>query len=120
MAISEVVNGTPQTWFEPYGFRVHGTEQGSEWESVTRAFLDTMLTPNPTARPTSTWFKTIKGRGYIVTGYKSHGTPHKLNSELFWQLRKEFADKYGTQWQGVDQPACRATRPSCALSSRRT
>jgi transketolase len=105
MAIGEVVNGTPQTWFEPYGFRVHGTEQGSEWESVTRAFLDTMLTPNPDHRPNMTWFKTIKGRGYIVTGYKSHGTPHKLNSELFWQLRKEFAEKYGTQWQGVDQPA---------------
>jgi transketolase len=105
MAISEVVNGTPQTWFEPYGFRVHGTEHGSDWEGVTRAFLDTMLSPNTEQRPNMTWFKTIKGRGYIVTGYKSHGTPHKLNSELFWQLRKEFADKYGTQWQGVDQPA---------------
>ena len=47
-----------------------------------------------------TWFKTIKGRGYIVTGYKSHGTPHKLNSELFWQLRQEFAEKYGAHWIG--------------------
>ncbi|MBV9354591.1 MAG: transketolase [Chloroflexi bacterium] len=105
MAISEVVNGTPRSWFEPYGFRVHGTEQGSDWEGVTRAFLDTMLTPNADQRPNMTWFKTVKGRGYIVTGYKSHGTPHKLNSELFWQLRKEFAEKYGTRWQGVDQPA---------------
>ncbi|MBV9168532.1 MAG: transketolase, partial [Chloroflexi bacterium] len=39
------------------------------------------------------------------TGYKSHGVPHKLNSDLFWQIRKEFSDKYGTQWVGVDQPA---------------
>jgi transketolase len=105
MAISEVVNGTPRSWFEPYGFRVHGTEQGSDWASVTRAFLETMLTPNTERRPNMTWFKTIKGRGYIVTGYKSHGTPHRLNSELFWQLRKEFSAKYGTQWVGVDQPA---------------
>jgi transketolase len=105
MAISEVVNGTPRSWFEPYGFLVHGTEQGSDWAGVSRAFLETMLEPNPDQRPHMTWFKTIKGRGYIVTGYKSHGTPHKLNSELFWQLRKEFAAKYGTRWQGVDQPA---------------
>ena len=54
------------------------------------------MTPNPDQRPNMTWFKTIKGRGYIVTGYKSHGVPHKLNSEPFWQLRKEFTDKYGT------------------------
>src|SRR5437588_10962816 len=64
-----------------------------------------MHAPNPDQRPHMTCFKTIKGRGYIVTGYKSHGAPHKLNSELFWQLRKEFSDKYGTQWEGLDQPA---------------
>jgi transketolase len=64
-----------------------------------------MHAPNPDQRPNVTWFKTIKGRGYIVTGYKSHGSPHKLNSEPFWQLRKEFGQKYGTQWVGVDQPA---------------
>jgi transketolase len=104
-AVSEVVNGQPRSWFEPYGFRVFGTEQGSEFGPVTRAFLETMLTPNEDQRPNMTWFKTIKGRGYIVTGYKSHGVPHKLNSDLFWQLRKEFSDKYGTEWVGTDQPA---------------
>jgi transketolase len=102
---SRMVNGTPQTWFEPYGFQVHGTEEGSDFPSVTRAFLDTMHTPNPDQRPNITWFKTIKGRGYIVTGFKSHGVPHRLNSEPYWQLRHEFADKYGTQWTGLDQPA---------------
>ena len=83
--------------------------------SVTRALLETMQTPNPDQRPNMTWFKTIKGRGYSVTGYKSHGTPHRLNSELFWQLRKEFADKYGVQWHGFGEAApsdpARAARP---------
>src|SRR6202165_2731264 len=97
---SRIVNGTPESWFEPYGFQVHGTDQGSDFPSVTRAFLDTMSSPNPHQRPHMTWFKTIKGRGYIVTGYKSHGAPHKLNSDIFWQLRKEFSDKYGTEWSG--------------------
>src|SRR3954471_2555234 len=81
-AVSEVVNGSPRSWFEPYGFRVFGTEQGSEFGPVTRALLETTLTPNDEQRPNMTWFKTIKGRGYIVTGYKSHGVPHKLNSDL--------------------------------------
>jgi transketolase len=101
---SRIVNGDPRGWFEPYGFNVHGTDNGSNFPSVTRAFLDTMLSPEP-GRPNMTWFRTIKGRGYIVTGYKSHGAPHRLNSELFWQLRKEFSSKYGTRWTGVDAPA---------------
>src|SRR5215212_5289948 len=104
-AVSEVVNGEPRTWFEPYGFRVFGTEQGSEFGPVTRAFLETTMTPNEDQRPNMTWFKTIKGRGYIVTGYKSHGAPHKMNSELFWRLRKEFSDKYGTKWAGAGEAA---------------
>ncbi len=51
MAISEVVNGTPQTWFEPYGFRVHGTENGSDWDGVTRALPrhDAHAEPRPSA-----------------------------------------------------------------------
>ncbi len=105
MPISDVVHGTPQSWFEPYGFHVHGTEHGSDYAEVTRALLDTMSSSNERHVPHMTWFKTIKGRGYIVTGYKSHGTPHKLNSDLFWQLRQEFADKYGVQWHGMHQAA---------------
>ena len=105
MAISDVVPGTPVSWFEPHGFRVHGTEQGSDWAGVTRAFLETMEGPNPDRVPNMTWFKTIKGRGYGVTGYKSHGTPHKMNSDLFWQGRREFADKYGAAWVGLGEAA---------------
>src|SRR4051794_952121 len=102
---SRIVHGDPRGWFEPYGFNVHGAEDGGDWASVTRAYLDTMHTPNPDQRPNMTWFRTIKGRGYIVTGYKSHGTPHRLNSEMYWQLRNEFAEKYGVHWTGVDEPA---------------
>jgi transketolase len=105
LAISEVVPGNPTSWFEPYGFRLHGTEQGSDYASVTRAFLETLETPNPGRVPNMTWFKTVKGRGYGVTGYKSHGTPHRLNSELFWAGRKEFADKYGVEWHGFGEAA---------------
>lgn len=105
MAISDVVPGNPISWFEPYGFRIHGTEHGSEYASVAQTLLETLETPNPDRVPNMTWFKTIKGRGYGITGYKSHGTPHKMNSELFWQGRKEFADKYGVEWHGFGEAA---------------
>ncbi len=105
MAISDVVPGNPISWFEPYGFRVHGTEQGSDYGAVVQTLLQTTETPNPAHVPNMTWFKTIKGRGYGVTGYKAHGTPHKLNSDLFWAGRKEFADKYGVTWEGFGEGA---------------
>ncbi len=103
-ALSDVVHGTPRTWFEPYGFRVFGTEHGNDFPSVARVFTQAMREANPEQRPNMLWFKTTKGYRYGVTGYKSHGTPHKLNSELFWQLRREFSDKYGTRWSGLDEP----------------
>ena len=105
MAVSEVVHGSPQEWFTPYGFKIHGTEHGSDYAAITQALLETVDAPNPDQAPNMMWFKTIKGRGYGVTGYKSHGTPHKLNSELFWQGRQEFADKYGVTWHGFGQAA---------------
>ncbi|MGH2461901.1 MAG: transketolase [Chloroflexota bacterium] len=103
-AASTVVNGTPESWFAPYGWRVFGTEDGSEFGPVTRALLETHLTDNNAHVPSMTWFKTRKGRDYLVYDYKSHGAPHKMNSELFWELRKQFADKYGTRWVGMGEP----------------
>jgi transketolase len=50
-AIHEVVHGTPRDWFEPYGWRVTGTEQGSEWAPVTRAVLEAARGENPDATP---------------------------------------------------------------------
>ncbi|MCC6179754.1 MAG: transketolase [Chloroflexi bacterium] len=97
---SSVINGTPRDWFEPYGFRVFGTENGNDMRSAAEAILEAVNAPNPEHRPGMVWFKTTKGHGYGVTGYKSHGAPHKLNSDLYWQGRQEFADKYGCRWSG--------------------
>ncbi|HEU5329577.1 MAG TPA: hypothetical protein VFU78_15910 [Thermomicrobiales bacterium] len=113
MPTSNVIHGDPQSWFEPYGFRVHGTTQGSNYAEVTRTLLEAVETPNLDQAPNMAWFKTVKGRGYGVTGYKSHGTPHKLNSDLFWQGRQQFADKYGVTWHGFGKEA-----PSDAAEQR--
>ena len=104
-AVSSVVNGTPASWFEPYGWRVVGTEQGSEWAPVTRAVLDAARGENPGRVPSMAWFKTRKGRGYGKYDNKSHGSPHKMNSPEFWAVRKGFMEKYGIEYEGIDRPA---------------
>jgi transketolase len=103
--LSSVVYGTPVDWFEPYGWKVNGTEQGSEWGPVTREVLEVARGANPTKVPRAAWFKTRKGRGYGKYDYKSHGTPWPMNAPEFWAVRKDFATKYGITYQGVDEAA---------------
>ena len=63
--ISRVVHGDPHGWFAPYGWRVFGSEKGSDWESVTRTLLELRFGENPEEVPSVAWFKTRKGRGYL-------------------------------------------------------
>jgi len=106
MHISSVVHGSPQTWFEPYGWRTLGTEHGMEWEPVTKVVLEMAYGDNPHKVPTVGWFKTRKGRGYGVYDNKSHGAPHSpMNSPAFWETKRPFAEKYGVEFEGFGQPA---------------
>ena len=104
-AISSVVPGTPQSWFEAYSWRVTGTMEGSEWGPVTRAVLEAARGENLDRVPSVAWFKTRKGRGYGKYDNKSHGTPHAMNSPEFWAVRKEFMARHGVEYAGVDEPA---------------
>ncbi|MCE1210270.1 MAG: transketolase, partial [Spirochaetia bacterium] len=101
------VYGTPEDWFGSHGWRVFGTEQGEDWKSVTDALLTMVFQKDTDLRPAVTWVKSRKGRGYLSYDHASHGTPHKLNSEKFWALRKEFAAKYGATFVNVDGAAPR-------------
>jgi transketolase len=102
--VSSVVHGTPRDWFEPYGWHVHEAPDGSDWEQVTRAILEMVYDDNPPLRPGMTYGRTRKGRQYYTYDNKSHGVPHKPNDEKYWRCRQDFADKYGMQWEGSDQP----------------
>jgi transketolase len=102
---SSVVKGSPVDWFAPYGWRVTGTEHGSEWGPVTRAVLDGACGANADDVPSVAWFKTRKGRGYGKYDAASHGVPWPINSEPFWAVRKQFMARYGVDYEGVDAPA---------------
>jgi transketolase len=99
-AHSEVVHGTPREWFEPYGWRVAGTENGEDYAAITKALLAIVHDENPDGRPGMVWIKTRKGRGYYKYDAPSHGKAHARNSELFWKGRADFQAKYGIEFTG--------------------
>jgi len=104
-AISSVVPGTPQSWFEAYHWRVAGTMDGSEWGPVTQVVLEAARGDNPDRVPSVAWIRTRKGRGYGKYDNKSHGTPWPMNAPEFWAVRHEFMDRHGVTYAGVDEPA---------------
>lgn len=104
-AASSVVPGTPRDWFEPYGWRVTGAENGSEFEQVSRALVELLHGQHPARAPRMCFVKTRKGREYLKYDYKSHGSPHAANHELYWETKKVFAEKYGVDFAGFGEPA---------------
>ena len=102
--VSSAVYGTPTDWFASHGWRVFSAEHGSEWGPVTEAILSMVLGENPDRVPSVTWVKTRKGREYLKYDNKSHGSPHKLDSDLFWETKRPFAEKYGAEFVNVEGP----------------
>lgn len=108
--VSTTVFGTPADWFAAHGWRVFGTEHGQEWGPLTQSLLSMVYGENPDRQPSMTWAKTRKGREYLKYDNSSHGVPHKINCELFWETKRPFAEKYGvafTNFGGCapDEPA---------------
>lgn len=101
--ISSVIHGGPADWFSSHGWRVVGSEKGSEWDAVTKTILVLAMGPNHDKAPSMAWLKTRKGRGYGVFDNKSHGAPHPTNSELYWKCRSEFEQTYGVRFVGRDE-----------------
>jgi transketolase len=98
-SVSSVVYGTPTDWFASHGWRVCSTKHGDQWGAITEALFSMVYGENPKGVPSVTWFKTRKGREYLKYDNHSHGSPHKLNSDLFWQTKKPFAEKYSVQFR---------------------
>ena len=108
--VSTTVFGAPADWFKAHGWRVFGTEQGQEWGPLTQSILSMVYGENPDRQPSMTWGKTRKGREYLKYDNLSHGTPHKINCETFWETKRPFAEKYDvtfTNFGGCapDEPA---------------
>ncbi len=103
--VSSMTYGSPVEWFGSHGWRVFGADSGSEWEPVTQAIIRMTLEPNPQRVPSAAWVKTRKGRGYLKYDHESHGVPHLINSPIFWDTKRPFAQRYGVQFENMDGPA---------------
>ncbi len=101
---NSVIYGDPDIWFKSYGWNVVGCEDGHNWGAVLSTFekLETFKKKNI---PNVAWFKTRKGYGYGIYDNKSHGTPHKANSDIFWKTREEFMKKYNVDFSGFGKAA---------------
>jgi transketolase len=103
--VNSVVHGTPDDWFQNYGWRTYGADPGSDWAKVAKAILAMTFEPEKNGRPAIAWMKTRKGREYGKFDYASHGSPHKLNSPEYWETKRVFAEKYGVEFDGFGKPA---------------
>ncbi|RLD17380.1 MAG: transketolase [Caldiserica bacterium] len=96
--LSETVYGTPKDWFESHGWRVIGVDEGENYKKIIKAIKD--IAKGEENKPNCIYFRERKGRGYLLYDYKSHGSPHKINSEIFWQTKRHFEEKYGVKFVG--------------------
>ena len=101
---SDIKAGTPKDWFEPYGWKVEGAENGESWQAILNAYTALFINEDKN-QPKAIWVKTRKGRGYLKYDNDSHGSPHKRNSEQFWSIKKEFSNKYKVKFKYMDFPA---------------
>lgn len=101
-AFSSVMHGTPTDWFEPYGWKVSGTEHGEDWNEIMKAYVQ-LFTNDDTHQPKMLWLKMRKGRGYGKFDAPSHGAPHKRNSKEFWDTKRNFAESYNLQIPHMDE-----------------
>ena len=102
---SSIVKTTPRELFETKGWHVEGTDDCEDWESFTKAYYDLLVGKAKTNIPKMIYAKSRKGRGYHVFDEKSHGVPHKRNSELFWKTKEDFATKYDISFDGFGESA---------------
>ncbi|OIR17559.1 MAG: transketolase [Marine Group III euryarchaeote CG-Bathy1] len=102
---SSIVNSTPQELFETSGWHVEGTNDNEDWSSFTEAYYDLLVGNSKPNIPKMIYAKSRKGRGYHVFDEKSHGVPHKRNSELFWKTKNDFAEKYSISFTNFGESA---------------
>jgi transketolase len=103
--VSDVVYGTPEDWIGSHGWHVVGTDEGSEWQHVNKALLDIVALQPADHKPKAVWFRTRKGRGYLKYDNASHGSPHKMDSETFWETKQPFVEKYGAKFENYQGSA---------------
>ena len=96
---SSIVYGGPEDWFGSHGWHVEGVEDGEDWGQIVDAYHRLLEDNHDSNIPKIIYSKTRKGRGYHIYDSKSHGAAHKRNSNLFWETKKDFVNKYMVKFE---------------------
>ena len=100
--VSDVVPGEPRAQWEAHGWIVKETKEGNDIPSIVNVLQN--LVADESHLPRIGIFHTLKGRGYGITGHKSHGSPHPMNCPEYWETKKPFQEKYGIEFCGCFEP----------------
>ncbi len=103
--ISSILYGGPENWFGGHGWQVSGVEDGENWKEIVNAYHNLLVKNFDPNKPKVIYSKTRKGRGYHKYDARSHGSPHKRNSSLFWKTKEDFAKKYNVIFENFGDPA---------------
>jgi transketolase len=103
--LSQIVYGNPEIWFSAHGWRVNGTEDGTDWGAINQNLQKMVFGENLDGAPSVMWTKTRKGQGYLKYDNASHGSPNPMDSEIFWETKKPFAEKYGVEFVNFGKAA---------------
>ncbi|MFA7672018.1 MAG: transketolase [Sphaerochaetaceae bacterium] len=103
--MSQIMYGNPKLWFSSHGWETFFVKEGDNINSLNKTFLKMVTKENKKRVPRMTYFKTLKGRGYLKYDNESHGAVHKMNSPIFWETKKEFVEKYGCQFVNYQKEA---------------
>lgn len=102
---SSIMYGGPEDWFGSHGWHVEGTLNGENWGDLTEAYHRLLVENADPNIPKIIYGQTRKGRGYYKYDYASHGAAHKRNSDLFWQTKQDFAEKYNIDFDNFGSVA---------------
>ena len=114
---SSIVKSTPEELFKTSGWHVEGTDDCEDWSSFTESYYDLIVGNSDSAIPKMIFAKSRKGRGYHKFDEKSHGAPHKRNSELFWKTKEDFALKYEIDFSNFGEEAASSREMQVAQGS---
>ena len=101
---SSIVNGSPNTLFIQKGWHVESCDDNENWKKFTQAYYNLLVTNIHEYIPKMICAKSRKGRGYHIYDEKSHGVPHKRNSQLFWKTKLDFNKKYSVEFHDFGAP----------------
>jgi transketolase len=99
---SRVVNGTPESWFKPYGWRVVGTEDATDFVTLIGAYRELLQTSGPAARHVVGENRKAAATAFTTQIARRGAQP---NSDIFWETKRPFQEKYGVKFEGFGEAA---------------